>query len=691
MSSRQTWIAGDTRLRALGALALVLALGVVGLADAAPAQAHAQVLDGLVETDSATGAAAVSDGTPFGAPDWAHETVAGGGATAWVEQSVSTAAGGALRIRGTGWVTQGAGAGSTVAIKLSSGPVSQYSRSGDSIISHPSAGGEATIWALLAPENPTGHPAVHTVSGTGDFDITIDLPEGLVAGQQFTVRFQSGLFAAGDTQRTLTTAPLVVGGVPYVDEGEETLPTCVPSSAQPTVEVADTASIGGTVRVSGTGWCIPGEGGGGSRIAIKIDEGSYSRLNADIHSNRTIWVIVDADHATGDWQIDMDLPDGTDSTSIPAFIEGSHTLRLLTGSLKEGDVSRSVKTDAFVVGEYAPGALPEPLDIDGGALNADTRGGVVVAQRDAPAPGSWLLTVPGGEAGDWVFVNSYVGASARTPFAQWHRLDANGQVRLSLSGVTLPTGEQRVTVQSGNKGRLGELLGWASVTVAAPTGDTKPVDDTPAASQPAAPIARITTAVSAVQTTAPVVIPAAPVKRGSQLTAANIGAVTGYVSGGVVTLTLPEQEADQWVYAYVFTGAETRPVGWLQLDSEKRVRVDIGELPAGNHKVALVSASGELIGWAMATRQRLTAATLETADHAEPEDTGSASEAAAGPRDGAGPGQEWTGNLLLLGGAAVLLVGAAATAIVVRSRRMPSSSDAGSAGSPGNAENAGDE
>lgn len=647
MTSQHPRIAARTRSATARVFALVLAaalpLGAVVLAGAPPAVALEP------------GAAAAS-----GAPEWDHEIVADGTAVAWIEREVSTDAGASLRIRGAGWTDASGLGGSTVAIKLGAGPLSQYSRSGADVISHPSAGGEATIWALLAPENPTGHPGVHPIGEAGDFDIVIDLPEGLLAGQELTVRFQSGLFAAGDTQRTLTTAPLVVGGVPFAGGEEETLPTCVPSSPEPVVIVAESASIGGTLSVSGTGWCHPGEAGGGSRIAIKIDEGQYKHLTGDVHSNLTIWAIVDADHETGDWTTELQLPDGTGSTSVPAFVEGSHTLRLLTGSLKDGDASRTLRSAPFVVGEYSPGATPEPLDIEGGALTEANRNGVTVEQRATPAPGSWVVTVPGAAEGEWVFVNAYAGSSSRTPFPDWHRIGAGGELVLSLAHAALTPGELRVTVQTGERSRSGELIGWTTVVVAA---DPPPRVEIPALVTPAAQArGPVRLAPSAA---APLAIPAAPVKRSSQLNASNAGAVVGSVAGGVATLTVSDREAGEWVYAYVYTGSEARAIGWIQLDDERRIRIDVGELPEGNHKVALIGADGSLIGWASAATGVVTVAELSREDPDQVvEDSAQAGAIPTIPSE-----QGWISDLLLAGGAVLLLVAAGSAALVIRHRK----------------------
>ncbi|WP_449283122.1 immunoglobulin domain-containing protein, partial [Leucobacter sp.] len=138
----------------------------------------------------------------------------------------------------------------------------------------------------------------------------------------------------------------------------------IESPPEAVVTVASSAQIGGTVRVSGEGFLHP-DGEQGSRVAIKIDDGAYSRLDSSTHQNRTIWWIVDAD-ANGAFSVDMPVPNGTGADSgatlgsQPALVPGSaHTLRLLTGSLKTGDRSRTLQSSAFsVTAAPDPGATP---------------------------------------------------------------------------------------------------------------------------------------------------------------------------------------------------------------------------------------------------------------------------------------------------------------------------------------------
>ncbi|RRD61179.1 hypothetical protein [Leucobacter sp. OH1287] len=621
---------------------------------------------------------------PADPPTWEHVTVTGEGATAWVQKDVAAGDNGKLKIKGTGWQNQAKTGGSTVAIKINASDTKQYEHSGSDIVSHPSAPGDATIWALLAPQNPSNHKHVFKVEPDGNFEIEIDAPKGLTKGQYLTVRFQSGLFAASDVARTLTTEHLSVDGETFKPADSDSKVTCVPSVPEATISIDQkSAKMGGLLRVSGKGWCHPGEKMGGSRIAFKIDEGKYSHLTSDLHSNRTIWALVDANPANGDFVTDIRLPDGTAATSAPAFENGVHTLRLLTGSLIEGDKTRSMKSAEFVVGEYAPGALPDPLDIAGGALTEANRGSITVERIATPAPGSWKVRVPGAQEGDWLFINTYAGNSARTSFPEWYRADKDGSVTLSLAGVTLQAGRLAVTVQSGNEGKIGDLLGWTEIVIAA---DPAPQQSTLLQPQPAAaPAAAVTrpaattqqtrrtvrTLVASPANTAPTVVPELAIKRASQLKGTNKGKVTGVIDGTVLTITAADKKAREWVYAQIFTGADVRAVGWVQLDNALSAKIDIADLPDGNHKVALFNETGELIGWVSAPKGEIKAATLtEKQETKKTSDGGedTATPVEAGDESGAGI-DPLTLNLLLAGAGLLVLAGGITGALVIVKRK----------------------
>lgn len=604
------------------------------------------LLTGDVARGSAASFSLVAD--PTAPPIWSHYALSASGATVWVESAVAAGDTSTIRIKGTGWLNADQSAPSTVAIKLNGGA---YTRSGGAILEKPGAAEgttDATIWALGLAADPAGRDNVFIVDANGDFEATLDAPTGLVAGQELTVRVSSTNLVAGDVGRNLTSQSLVVGGVPYVPPTTDPGVTCVPSTATPTVTVSNSAvfALGGVVHVTGTGWCHPGEGKGGSVIGIKLDEGAISHLDTSVHTNKTIWAIVEADAATGDWELDLQLPDGTTATSSPAFQNGVHTLRLLTGSLKTGDTSRTVLSNEFVVGAYQPLAIPDPPEaIDD--LTEAARGGVAIAA----AADSLVVTIPGAVAGDWIYVNAYAGASPRFPWGQtWFRADASGRVTVPLAGVTLPVGTNKVSVQSGNAGEFGRILGWGELTIAAPATQTTVTRTLPV----------LATTIAA---QAPSTVPAAPFATDEGFTAENAGGAQAVQDGSIVTITLPNANPGDWVYVYAYSSPI--PVGWIQVDANRQIRIDISALPAGDHHLAAIGEDGGVVGWV--------AATVEGETVGEERETavvtsagGSAEEVLEIDAPAVGPSAtDWW----LIGGAAALVAAMIAVVAIVRARR----------------------
>jgi hypothetical protein len=599
-------------------------------------------------------------------PGWAHETVQVGTAVAWVEQQVAAGGTSTIRLRGTGWTDTAGTAASIVAIKLNRGEGQQYTRPAGEVVQHPTASGDDTIWALLAADAGTTH--VLPIAADGSFDVTLDAPAGLVAGQYLTLTMQSGRFLTGDVQRTVTSAPLVVGGTPWVDPGDGgEVTTCVPTSSTPTLTVVGDGSVGGTLHVTGAGWCHPTDGG--SRLGIKIDEGAYSRLDTTVHTNKTIWATVDANPADGTIDAEIALPDGTTAGALgstPAFTQGSHTLRVLTGSLKTGDTVRTLLSDSFVVGEYQPNGTPDPAEATED-LTAATAGGVTLTRTDA----ALTVTVPGAAA----------DGSPRYLWSTWFRVTSAGTVVAPLAGVTLPVGTTKLAVQSGDLGRVGEILGWAYLVVAAPSVPATPA---PATTETAATTAVTTTASrpvigttisTAISTKAPTTVPAPPAADGTGLTAENAGRVSGVQDGTVVTLTLAGAAPGTWVYLYAYS--EPTAVGWVQVDANRQVKVDVGLLPAGEHKIAVLDAEGELVGWTGATVPEAVVVTTTAEDAAGAEEAEEQTVTAAPAEDAetvAAPVADASGlsatDGWLIGGGLVLLLVCVAGGLVLRRRKV---------------------
>lgn len=249
--------------------------------------------------------------------------------------------------------------------------------------------------------------------------------------------------------------------------------TTVAVSAATTTGGLPSTTVGGKVRLTGTGFCDLG--GGGSRIAIKINDGAYSRLDTSVHDNTTIWQIVDA--AAGG-RLDATVTMPTADETKPAFGPGSYTLRLLTGSLKDDDTQRTLQTGEIVVTDGAsngtlpaPSGTPDPVD-PVTALVSGTAGGVTVTQR-----GSRLtITVPQLEPGEWAFPYVFgrqqvagFDETAYEPFpTTWLQLDADRTVSVDLADHNVDgTSAWRVSLQDRNQ----KLAGWAAVSSFASSTD----------------------------------------------------------------------------------------------------------------------------------------------------------------------------------------------------------------------------
>ncbi|MFT4265121.1 MAG: hypothetical protein QM572_17190 [Nocardioides sp.] len=497
--------------------------------------------------------------TPDDDPSTWGTPLSAGTAKAWVQRSVTTtgADGGTLRVAGTGWLASGGGP-STIAVKLNASESTQFERATDIQQSDP------TIWALFTAESD------------GSFDRELELPAGLAAGDYLAVRLASGKFGAGDVQRSLVSPLIAIDGTTWTQPDEDADVTCAPASSAVTATVAThTVPLGGTVVVRGTGWC--NANAGGSVIGVKIDDGAYSHLDDKVHTNRTIWAIVRADAATGSFTASIELPDGTTATSTPALTNGAHTLRFLSGSLKSGDPIRSLSAD-FVVGTYQPNGSPDPLAAS--ALTASSRHGVTATRLNAHR---LRVVVPGSPAGTWVFLSAYVGdGSPRYPWSdRWVRLDSRHGVTVAIPRKA-PTGTLRVVVQSGEEGEVGRLLGWVRTTlrpaVLAPTSATG------SATAVSLPVATL-------------VVPARPASSYAALGRLSQHSAAATQDGAVVTLTFPEAAPAQALFLTVYAEGRVIPAGWVTVDDERRVRVDLAALGDASFRIAAQAQDGALAGW----------------------------------------------------------------------------------------------
>lgn len=616
-------------------------------------------------------------------PVYEHQTFTsqapGDRAVAWLRQQVSS--GQSIALTGTGWLTADAAHGSALTVRLQDETGAYYRRAGTVADPHADPA-DPSVWQLIqAPES-------------GELDTKIALP-GVAGGDFVAVELATVAGTPlGDVARHWVSAPVVVDNAPYVPApGEDATCTAAPGTASyelaPGMKVP-AANVGGTIRLTGTDWC--NLVGGGSLIAVKIDDGAYSRLagqtaplfDANLGrevgecqagicvSNKTIWYTIEAD-THGSFDAEIPLP--TRTNSAPGFGEGSYTLRLMTHTLADDpyyqgqrpDPSRTMKTPGFtVVAEDQPledvkpgrpSATPDPLHATDD-LAETARGGVTVDQQSK----RWLVTVPAAAPGDWVYVNLYDAASPRFPWgSQWFEVDAGHRVSLPLTEVTLPSGTNKLSVQD----RDGGLLGWTTVTVAAPRESVV---------RPTFVVTPIQFTSAAVGQPKPADAPGRPVPGYADL--GDAGNVTVAGSGGKLTVTVPAVAGGDWVYLYLYTETgQVVGIDWVQVGSDHSFTVAIGKLPDGSHRLALVDAAGKLLGWVPAEGPApLSDAGPEVADEAtvggaDPGNGGGAPAQPTAAAPAAGDNGELT--LILIGLAFLVLAGSAAGVIALQTPVRP--------------------
>jgi hypothetical protein len=249
------------------------------------------------------------------------------------------------------------------------------------------------------------------------------------------------------------------------------------------------ADLGGVLELAGSGFCQ--RRGGGSVIAVQIDDGDVKRLDDTVSTDRTIWQIIRAED-DGTFRAAVRLPDLHETD--PDFADGSHRLRLQTGPLSGGDPVRSVRTGEFVVipGNNA-GTLPEPAGTPSPvdpvrALVGERGGAVTAAQRGTTV----RIVVPGAEPGDWLF--AYTFRRTATPNSEahpttWLQVDADRSVTFDPTGfVGAAATDSRITLQA----RDGTLVGWSQIAAsdvagADPTPTSAALAETPDPQVPAGP------------------------------------------------------------------------------------------------------------------------------------------------------------------------------------------------------------
>jgi hypothetical protein len=354
-----------------------------------------------------------------------------------------------------------------MALLLAAGSFPSYGAVAPVVTAHPqdatvAAGGTATFTA-----SATGDPAPDVkwqfFTGTIWTDIvnatsatlSVTNANAAFSGRKYRAAFTNGEGSATTGEATLTVTGEEPPGPGGVDGPAVTV---TPASVE----------IGGKLRVAGAGFSHPTDTEAGSVVAIKIDDGAYSHTEeGKAHDNLSVWSVVYAG-ADGSFDVEIALPDGTTSGangSTPAFTEGSHTLRFLTGSLKAGDIVRTVKSGAFIVGSYRPTGDPDVISPDED-LPSERENLIAVTFSGSQS----VIAVYGAEPGGWVHLSAYLGQSVRYPWGKAGNfvVDENWQVSAPLaSGAFDEAGTYRIVARDVGMGKQGETLGWMTYTVSA--------------------------------------------------------------------------------------------------------------------------------------------------------------------------------------------------------------------------------
>ena len=403
---------------------------------------------------------------------------------------------GKLVVRGEGFVSNAPGRGAVFAVKFLDALPDEAHQAINPLTKK--GGNSPANFMAIANEDGTFEVEVPlpTAENTGLSAEQLKNKGWTVEGTSHRIQVLSGSLGGTDANgNTYDRRASVSQNITLSDPAPTAEPTPAPSEDSKTCAPADDsftprltienpkAVQGGKLHLTGDGWCNP-EDKKASVIGLKIDDGKVSRNDATaVNDNRTIWAVVTPDE-NGHIDTWIDLPTRDNAAfkndeDAAKYASGEHTLRLLTGSLREGDRSGTYGgansqggiNTTFTIGEYKPTEAPEAIH-----ATALTDGKGVQVRRDGSTV---TVTVPGAEPGTWVYAATYLGDSPQALYASgWKRLDDNRSFSYETS-ETMPSATYRVVVHNGNQGAENAVLGFADMTVeraAAPREDASDDD-----------------------------------------------------------------------------------------------------------------------------------------------------------------------------------------------------------------------
>ncbi|GAA1322802.1 hypothetical protein GCM10020360_28790 [Nonlabens tegetincola] len=212
------------------------------------------------------------------------------------------------------------------------------------------------------------------------------------------------------------------------------------------------------------------------------------------------------------------------------------------------------------------------------------------------------------------------------------------------------------------------------------TGPAKPPAAVLPPAQPALTPARASATAPAAQAQPkPEHTPKLPVAAASLLTQANAGGVTAEVKDGIAHVTIPGAKPGDWFFLHVYP--QRLPVGWIRVNDEGVLRIDITRLGAGEYRFAFTNADDEFVGWAAVTVAGQAASEAAAISALAPPRVANEPEAQAGF------GLSTAEQVMLLGAAIVVL--ATAGVVLFGTRREPGTGPATGPATPAPAAGAG--
>ena len=409
-------------------------------------------------------------------------------------------------------------------------------------------GGSAQITLSARTIVDAARTATPSVSVTGTYSLTISGPPDLSeTTPSFTI--DAGSSASPAPRPSASPAPARPPVVPTPDPGR----SCAAPASWTIVGGTDTAvrvEASQRIRVAGGGWC---EG-------QKALNGMYATTLSVLDAGGQVVAERDGVSLTftdGAFQAQLSLTDQLQS--LPA---GQYTLRLgLRGS--------TASTGAFVLGDW-DGATAAPSAASTGPAGPAPTAGAGSADRPTAEPTPGPTDQPTPAPTDQPSVEPTPGPTDQ-PTAEptdQPTAEPTDQPTPEPTPTATPTPEPTPT------------------PTAEPTPTTEP---TPEESPSATPDPR---------TEKPQAAPSAPVADPGQLNDSNAGSLSGTREGSVLTLRMPSAKVKEgdWVSVYFFPPASTQ--GWVQVDADHSVTIDISGLDAGTYQVAVAGRDNELLGWA---------------------------------------------------------------------------------------------